>query len=205
MNSQSQKVHDFLHKQFDFVESLDSKIQDAIVNYTSEAYESLNRNLREGKKLSGKQQDMLDLIDIAFKNVPRLESPITVYRNVANIAPVDMKINEVSFNETPPDEKFELEKMKSIISASYDKNYVSKFERGIEGCCILVITLPVGSAVLPIENISSFKNEREVLLNRNGVYKLTYESIETYEGRKGPYQSYTYYITYIPEHSILIN
>jgi hypothetical protein len=59
----------------------------------------------------------------------------------------------------------------AFISTSHNK----KVARGFMGqnCCILVLTIPVGSKVLFLESISEYPTEREVLLDRGGSFVIT--------------------------------
>jgi hypothetical protein len=184
-NNPDRQIQYTLAKQFEFVEKLSEKVKDSIWQYTCFDYVELNRMLRENERLFPKHQTIINNIDYAFQNSPKLEKEIIVYRKLR---------------------VFDVNKMTSVISATYDKNFVSKFRAD---CCILVITLPVGSSVLPIESISNVPEEKEILLNRKGMYFITKEGDETYANKEEEktgetHTVYTYHISYIPESSVLV-
>jgi hypothetical protein len=201
------KIQTELKPQFEFIESLPKDIKTSIILYTENLFTVINTALRDtalreglATKLSKEHENVLKDIDYAFENVPVLKNSLTVYRKVSNKPPVEMKTPFPNPHSKYYKDKFDEKKMTSIISATYDKGVASRFDIRTD-CCILVITVPAGSSVLPIENIFSFKKEREVLLNRKGKYYITGETIEEYEDSKGNYESYTYHITYISENS----
>jgi hypothetical protein len=179
--------HELKHElktQFDFIKSLPKQVKLSIRDYTGAESDVVNESLRERIPLNDYHQNMLNDIDYAFENVPKLTEPLTVYRRIRNF---------------PSGKSFDIKKMISIISASYDKDFVSKFKME---CCVLIITLPVGSSVLPIEELSNFPDEKEILLNRKGLYYITSEGKQEYKTKKGDtFQSYTYHISYVPENS----
>lgn len=184
-NNPDKQIRYTLAKQFEFVDNLPNKVKDSITQYTGIEYVQLNSMLREKSRLFPKHQTMIDNMDYAFQNAPKLEKEIIVYRRLR---------------------VFDVNKMTSVISASYDKNFVSKFRAD---CCILIITLPVGSSVLPIENISNVPEEKEILLNRKGMYFITKEGDEAYANKEEEktgetHTVYTYHISYIPESSVLV-
>lgn len=179
-----------LKTQFDFIKSLPKQVKLSIRDYTGAESDVVNESLREGIPLNDYHSGILKDIDYAFENVPKLENSLTVYRRIR------------SFPSGSSKNAFDIKKMISIISASYSKDFVSKFKME---CCVLIITLPVGSSVLPIEEISNFPDEKEILLNRKGLYYITSEGKEEYKTRKGDtFQSYTYHISYIPENSEIV-
>lgn len=184
-----------LKLQFDFIDNLSENIKDSIRNYTLNAYMAINTKLRNNEKLLKIEQDILDDIDYAFKNVPPISSQITLYRAINSSHPVykDDKL-----------EGFNPKKMVSVISATYDIESTGEFYSDKTKCCMLVITVPAGSRILPIENISEFKDEREILLNRNGAYYITGRGERIYEFHTEKDTVFTYYITYIPKNSVIV-
>jgi hypothetical protein len=188
-------IYESLKYQFDFVDNLPNNIKDSINNYTLNAYTAVNTKLRNNEKLLKIEQDILDDIDYAFKNVPPTSSQITLYRAVNSSHPVYQHDKLEGFNP---------KKMTSVISATYDIESTGEFYNDKTKCCILVITVPAGSRILPIENISEFKEEREILLNRNGAYYITGRGERIHEFHWEKDTVYTYYITYIPKDSVIV-
>jgi hypothetical protein len=108
----------------------------------------LNKNIK----------DVQRRLDVAFANVPPLKHSLVVYRGV--------KYNR--------GEKYSHDPIynKQYISTSTEESVAENFVGN--SCCILYITLPMGTHVLPLERITHYPGEYEVLLPRNGkiqVYK----------------------------------
>lgn len=156
-----------------YVSSLSPVIQNSITWYTGSGYEDFNTKLRKGEKLDYEQQKhFLNLVE-AFKNVPLTTESITVYKG---------KKSENLYNIDS-----------AFISTSINIKGTKDF-RG-NSCCLMVITVPPGSKILPIKKLSDAKYEDEILLDRNGKLVLTAQKPPTvYDG----YDLKTFYITYLP-------
>ena len=103
-------------------------------------------------------KDVQRRLDVAFANAPPLKHSLVVYRGV--------KYNR--------GEKYSHDPIynKQYISTSTEMSVAENFVGN--SCCILYITLPVGTHVLPLERVTHYPGEYEVLLPRNGkiqVYK----------------------------------
>jgi hypothetical protein len=174
--------------QLNYVDNLPKNIKKSILAYTQPygIYLNINKLLRQGKNMETKEQQIvLNDIEFAFKNVPKTTKELKIWRGIK-----------------PPKYEFKTEEMVSLISGSRDRKIAENFALRFMACCLVEITIPVGSSILPIENVSMSKTEQEILLNRNGKYFQT-GFVEYKEGVHDDYT--TYYITHIPEGSVLKN
>lgn len=160
-----------LKEQFDYIDNLPEELKYIIQEYTGSEYKDLNERLRNGKKLKTKQEDMVNKLDLMFKLVPPITKTIEVYRGINS--------HEI------------INSLSSYVSTTRDKNIAYSFSG--KNCCLLKITIPVGSKILPIENISEYKKEKEILLDRFG--KIVTISLS----------DNIYNMLFIPDNSIDIN
>jgi hypothetical protein len=138
----------------EFFKTLPDICIDAIISYTVNYGTILNKLLQSGKNITDPETlDVLNSLDYAFDKIPPLETSLTVYRGINIKSPEDMQINNLSF-----------------ISTTYNKKSTHNFTGK---CCIIILTIPVGSKVLFLESISSLPEEREVLLDRGGSFVIT--------------------------------
>lgn len=161
-------------EQLDYVSALSDNIKNSLIDYTGSDYERLNKRLRMGLDLTEEQAHILRNIDNAFKGVPLLKKAITVYRGLSE----DL-----------------IPKILTFLSTSYDKERASKFSS--LKCCLLIINVPSGTKILPLEKISENPQEKEILLPRKGEFNIT--NI-TYENERK-----TYHISFIPETAVAID
>lgn len=134
-----------------FLKSLDEELLQSIVEYTIDAYKTINRKLREGKSLTLKYKKILDNIDHVFDMIDPITDTITLYRGIK------------SEGQTKAD--------KAFISTSYDEESALQFAG--QSCCLVVFTVPPGSKVLFVESVSEHPEEREVLIDRHGSFSVT--------------------------------
>jgi hypothetical protein len=118
--------------------------------YTGTYYKKVNSALRAGRKLVPSVKKIVDDIDSIFEMVKPTTREITVYRGVNSE-------NDLLSH--------------SFISTSYDPMVSYGYVNGI--CCLMVITIPVGSKVLFLESVSKHRGENEILLSRKAKLKLT--------------------------------
>ena len=137
----------------EYVKSLDPAVQSIIQHYTGSDSSQINNTLRlkmntkmESTHLGGSVYTALTLLDKAFAGAPPLESAITVYRGVRNIALKD----DLGYS-----------------SCSLRKQVSDGFGGGD---CYTII-LPAGSRVLFICPLSRCLNEAEILIDRSGSFK----------------------------------
>lgn len=152
------------------------EILNSIKDYTGQEYQCINGFLRtngtqvpDGCDLNLIQTN-IENIDKAFLLTKPLENSITVFRGVR---------------------KKEYIKTKSFMSTSTDKDTALSFAVG-KKCCMLVITVPAGSQVLDIAQISSYKAENEILLPRNSELTVINNIYNQYEEME------YIYLTYVP-------
>lgn len=143
-----------LQSQISFVNSLPDQVKKSITWYTGGEYSEFNDSLRAGKIPAEKRH--FENISLAFQGVPPLTTPITVYKGKRsdNVYRVD----------------------KAFASTSSTIRGTQDFRGG--KCCILQITVPPGSKVLPLNLLSDIKSEDEILLDRNGEYTVTGSDIK---------------------------
>ena len=116
----------------------------------------------------------LKIILNAFEKGPRVRETFTVYRGASRYTP---------------------DKKGKIMSTSTDINVGKDFTIG--ACCLYIITLAPGDyTFLPIEDISTEKDEYEVLLPPGYLSVQLSEMIDGVEN---------VYCTYIPENSTIIS
>lgn len=157
-----------------YVNDLSVETKKYLIYYTKDGYKKLNKKIRNNRPLNDDDIQMLKSIDLSFTYAPEFEESITVYRGVRG----EYKPSLISY-----------------ISTTIDIDTALSFS-GTQ-CCLLKITIPSGSKILPIYDISDFKQEFEILIDRTGEYIIT--SIEE------PYDMPKIYnIVYIPPASIKI-
>lgn len=169
-------------EQIKFIDSLPESIKNSLEWYTDEYnYKKFNNMLRTDEKLDEDQKTHLENINLAFLGVPSLTESIIVYRGIKGFEIADEKL----FQD------------KAYVSTSLNPELIKRiYVKPNRECCLLQITISAGTKVLPLHTISQF-NEQEVLLNRNGTYIITFSNIiDNYK---------VLYITYVPEHSVVID
>ena len=165
------------HKQF-FASLLPNDLQ-SIIEYTNESAFIINQSLRDKTHLSMDDSRALANIDRIFTLVPPIETSLTVYRGVAVDSQDDIDLDNSGF-----------------ISTTYDKEISTRFSGS--PCCVLVLTIPVGSKVLFVESISSFPEEKEIVLDRSGSFVVT--GVKLPNKLRGGYVEI--FASYIPKKSI---
>lgn len=166
-----------IYEQVKFIDELkhsDSDQVDAIALYTGPNGYDINSALRLNTSSSlAKYKMVIDLIDLAFNEVPKLVKPIIVYRTIDD---------ELTYDYSD----------KGYISTTTDK-YTEQDEYT---CCTLVITVPIGTPILPIKALSVNPNENEILLERNGIL--------VYNGHKTIDNNFIVNMTYLSPKSELV-
>lgn len=85
-----------------------------------------------------------------FEQVPPLKKSLKVYRGVKS---------------------FPYQQNRQFVSTSLYKDAAFNFLDDFS-CCLLVITLQVGTKILPLREISHHEIENEILLNGNGIFEI---------------------------------
>jgi hypothetical protein len=149
-----------------YVQSLPLEIIDSLLDYTGEKYNEINLYLHHGEDeydnyiSSGysfdKIKNAIHNIDTAFENAPPLEEPLILFRGIRSYS----------------DKYYE---SKGYMSTSLNIIPAEAFI-GLSKCCILVITVPVGSKIIAIrsmkkqiKNAKTNQEEDEILLDRDST------------------------------------
>ena len=169
--------------QKEFLNGLPIEIKNSIRMYTNyeEEVPGLLRNLRYDKEaLSPKEKKVMIDIDKAFLNLQPIMNETVLYRGI--------RLN--SFEQIT--EHF------WYVSASSSIYYPLK-DFSIDSCCFLIITIPPGSKILYISDISSEQSEDEVLIDKNGSFVITLiEPGSVYNMLESGFVPDTVYMTYLP-------
>ncbi len=156
-----------LASQYAYVKNLNDEVYSALYRYT-ESSTQINNSLYRKKSINPRIDQDIKLITRAFEGAPAISAAITVYRGI------------VSDNFLP--------EIKAFISTSHSRE--TALDLVGKNCCLLEILVTPGSKVLPLEEMSDVKHEREILLPCTGhfitthtfqekellVYQLTYVS-----------------------------
>lgn len=138
---------DFIQEQIKFIEGVDEITKDILVQYTiSSGF--INAPLWKNKKILPSVIKQIKKLDNAFDNVPPLEEPIVVWRGVN------------TKNATEGSHR-------NFLSTSLSRSISEKFTD--KPCCLMKISLPAGTKVLPVFNLSRHENECELILPRGGT------------------------------------
>lgn len=122
----------------------------AVIQYTGNAYASLNGQLRQNQKLSAKNKKLMDDINKAFA-LPEVKAKdnLTVYRGITSTQLQHLPIGGTFTN-------------KGFVSTSSDAYEASKFA-GSNGA-LMEIRVKKGQPALSVKDVSTFPDEKEVLL-----------------------------------------
>ena len=163
--------------QEEYILKLPENIKNTITWYTGGEYYEFNKMLRDDKQIGEYSEHLKNLI-IAFQGVPPLTEPMTVYKGKKseNIYKVDKAFSSTSLS------------IKGTIDFRGEK------------CCIMQITIPPGSKILPLSFLSDASYEDEILLDRNGTYIQTGTDIRIVDEKEIKF----FYISYIPYFSQII-
>lgn len=176
--------------QLEFFKQLNPKIKNSIIEYTGDFYKYINDYLDTGKNNSSHTIEFLkstiNNIDLAFKQVPKLNDEIIVYRGL------DIQTYSDSRRKTLMLPSYK-GKYSGFISTSHDINVAYKFVNHTETTqkkildmkgnklyqhSILKITVPKNARVLYLGFPSINPEENEILLPRNSI--MTVDSITRY-------------------------
>lgn len=122
----------------------------AVMQYTGNAYASLNGQLRQNQKLSAKNKKLMDDINKTFA-LPEVKAKdnLTVYRGITSTQLQHLPIGGTFTN-------------KGFVSTSSDAYEASKFA-GSNGA-LMEIRVKKGQPALSVKDVSTFPDEKEVLL-----------------------------------------
>nr|WIL02962.1 ADP-ribosyltransferase domain [Cedratvirus borely] len=134
-----------------YILSLPPNIIRSLQDYTGSDYEEINRKMRLGQSLKGREKIIFNDLDLAFRAAPELQEPLYLYRGLTR---------EPNFAYT------------SFISTTLDPDIALSSEFSSQRR-LLKILVPTGSRVLPLYVISESPHEKEVLLSQRGRLSLT--------------------------------
>lgn len=170
-------------KQVAFLNSLDVTSLSAIKNYTSsDYYEHLNRQLCVGVPLSGVYNQIYTDMMRIFERCPKLTQPVIVWRG---IRAKELVVGRLACQ---------------FVSTSLSLESAMRADFTGSTCCILKITLPSGTSVLPVEYISGQAEEWEVILPPNGTWSVL--SVEEVPYPSRTHSVTTYDLTYLPKERV---
>lgn len=152
----------FINEQYKYVQSLPEKIKNALNKYTTEYYKKVNDYLENDSQNKDEFDMIIRYIDIAIYNAPKLKSSLTLYRglNLPEVSISKGKGSRVLFNYKG--------NYKGYISTTLDKTIAETYTRG--SCCVLEISVPKGTPVLYLSELSEFTQEDEVLLYQEVLF-----------------------------------
>ena len=169
-----EKYRSLLGKQLEDVRKLDPSLSDYLKKYTDDYQINQNMCLKNAP-LSDTQRLLRDNIMKVFEEITPIRESITVYRGLSSTTSINLERLRCQF-----------------ISVSLDKKYVEENFVGDSGCCLMVITIPAGSTIIPMLDYSHIPEEMELLLPPNGNWKLIREMDDDVR---------IYYFNYLPNTS----
>ena len=168
----------FKEQQTEFTQSLPSDIKFALKRYTSNLYTKINNYLENSRQSNSKElEDIVDKIDLAFESAPSTKSDLVLYRG--------LELHEIQDDRryTHPNVMMGYKgKYLGYISTSLSYEAADKFTRGT--CCTLKITVPKGSKLIYLEDLTQANEEFEVLMPRGCVLQIDGFSTEPSSGSR---------------------
>lgn len=147
----------------------------ALRDYTGAYYAFINKYARTGIEEMQGIRTRVEHMDAAFERAPPLFYPLKVFRavrfNVAEkLAIMDTDaVNAGECNSDVSGNQF----LSTSTIASVSERFLAKADKTTENrwvepgvCCFLRINIPVGTSVIPLEEITNVPHEHEVLLPR---------------------------------------
>ena len=163
-------IETILKSQISYVKNLPQYLKDTITWYTMpHSYAQFNKYIREGKKLPVDYEYHKNNFDQIFKYVPPLKKSLNVYRGVKDRG-------HILNNQT-------------YLSTTLVKTQTKNFSKN--NCCIVNITLPAGSKIIPIFILSDIPNEAEILLDKDSTIVTTGKYVQN--------EITNYSVTFIPK------
>jgi len=159
------KMTSSIIEQYTYINNLEDKIKESIIEYTTNQYIKINAYLDNNclpfnKRLS----EIINDIDFAFKNVPPLKDDIILFRGL-NLPNIQDKKRNTNIKLAGYKGSY-----KGFISTSLLIHNTKMFQN--KTGCVLKINVRKKSRCLFIEFISNIPNEQEVLLERNSILSI---------------------------------
>jgi hypothetical protein len=174
----------------EFIKQLSKEDRTSIFNFTEFTYISINKLLSgalhaDTEPTYDKIVGQIGVLDALFDRAPKLTSNIVVYRGMSP----STKTRQARFSTLGNDKTCTNDMMdKRFISTStdirvaFDNVYTSEtLQKNVstdDMCCVFVINIPAGIKVLAVEDISSYPEEHEIILNRNTKLRFVEHKIE---------------------------
>lgn len=172
--------------QITFLQELAPRYVVAVKNYTSsDYYEQLNRKMCAGIPLSGMDKHIYEDLMHMFALCPRLTQPVVVWRG---IRARELVVGRLACQ---------------FVSTSLSLDSAMREEFTGMTCCVLRITLPAGSYVLPVEFLAEQAGEWEVILPPEGSWNVLSVEEVPYPGRTQWVT--TYELTYLPKQRVALS
>lgn len=154
---------------FGFFQNLNSEQKEAVNNYTSSGYKSMNKHLRSGEPISPEGQAYINNLQSALSN-SRLRTGVTVYRGVDS----DALPNGGNISDDDLVGKVMIDR--GFMSTTFSMDTAREFSREN----IFVIDAPAGAQGAYMGEMSSVPWEDELLFNSNSILKI--QNVEHDEG-----------------------
>jgi hypothetical protein len=156
-------AEDAIINQDKWIEGLSKSEADAMLQYTRGDDKVINSFLRDGKELkNGITHNKIDELSSIIESAPKFEGE--VYRG--------MVMPENEFDELYKSlTKGNIFSDKGFMSTSFGKDAALSFTESATGEGKRVLFKIQSSNGVPIENLSKFADEREVLFNKNSIFE----------------------------------
>lgn len=148
------EIQRILEPQFQFVKSLNPDAEDALIKYTR-----------------GSNGLVCKSIEKCFVDVPALQEEILVFRCPGGLGVEILKSRNTYISVT----------RNSVIARKFISRCGIRQENGLWNKNILAIRIPAGSHVIPLENLSKFQSEQEVLLHWDAKFDYDPSPIAEYD------------------------
>ena len=129
----------------------------------------------------------LDKIPNPKEEIPKLEKKVGLLGNIIKkSSPLNKELivyrgaeaMDESWRNLKPDDEL-IFTSTGMVSTSYDKDIAEDFidDKKNPRCCLLTLTLPVGTKCIDVD-ISSYKDERELLLPHGSIFIVNKRTVE---------------------------
>ena len=168
---------------------LEQNEKDSLIQYTGNAFQSINENLRSD---SSEVNDYIHDINNAFLKTPKTEKEIVVVRGL------EYDINHyIQRNSTSNHEIYDKAYMSTTTNITTAGNFFNQrnfnnIEPDDYMCCFMIITIPIGSKVIPLEFLTIVRGEKEILLPSHSLLRFVKQHNLWNENRQVSAKLYEY-------------
>ena len=155
----------FKSQQTSFIDRLPPDLNRALELYTTSKYQKINNVLEGIEESTDEIRDIVKKLDTVFSMAPQTTTPLTIYRGMkldAVKTPRRYKTESVMMNYKG--------KYEGFISCSLSYDVADNFTKGT--CCVLEISVPIGSKLIYLEPLTTANGEYEVLIQRGSVLEI---------------------------------